>query len=162
MLPYFMAGMVFCLYRDRIPFGGRWALAALALLAVAARVPLGIAVALPTAGTYLLLWAAFQTKVSAPNWARYGDFSYGLYLYAFPIQQLLVRASGQQIRPWTLTALALPMTMVAAVLSWHLVEKRFLPSRSAHKHEPPASPPPAAAAPVVSADAGELQTASTH
>lgn len=144
MLPYFMSGMLLYLYRDRIPFGGALALAALMVLISAARLPYGIAVALPTAGTYLLLWLAFQPMVSLPNWARYGDFSYGLYLYGFPIQQLLVMAFKGRVGPWTVTALALPLTMIAAALSWHLVEKRFLRAKERRVEQLASTAAPAA------------------
>jgi peptidoglycan/LPS O-acetylase OafA/YrhL len=51
---------------------------------------------------------------------RLGDYSYGTYVYAFPIQQLL--ASLGIMSPLTNIALALPATLICAVLSWHLVE----------------------------------------
>jgi peptidoglycan/LPS O-acetylase OafA/YrhL len=32
------------------------------------------------------------------------------------------------MNPWMLAAIAIPLTLIAAMLSWHLVEKRFLAS----------------------------------
>ena len=59
-----------------------------------------------------------------------GDFSYGLYLYGFPIQQALVwglgGGRGGAISTATDFALALPLTFACAVLSWRLVERRAL------------------------------------
>lgn len=58
---------------------------------------------------------------------RLGDISYGLYIYAFPVQQLVV-AAGRG-REWPITvhlALSLLLTTFMAWLSWHLLEKRAL------------------------------------
>lgn len=57
--------------------------------------------------------------------ARFGDFSYGLYLYAFPVQQLVVDVWG--VRGTIANFLVvLTITLVFAVLSWHLVERPAL------------------------------------
>ncbi len=50
---------------------------------------------------------------------RFGDFSYGLYLYAFPVQQVILGAMPNDNYP-ILTCMVL--TLPFAVLSWHLVE----------------------------------------
>ncbi len=50
---------------------------------------------------------------------RFGDFSYGLYLYAFPVQQVILGAMPHNEYP-ILTCMVL--TLPFAVLSWHLVE----------------------------------------
>jgi peptidoglycan/LPS O-acetylase OafA/YrhL len=53
------------------------------------------------------------------------DYSYGLYLYAFPIQQALI-AANPAITPWILIALTTTLALVFAVMSWHVVERPFL------------------------------------
>lgn len=54
--------------------------------------------------------------------ARFGDFSYGLYLYAFPVQQLVIDVWG--VHGTVVNFLVvLAITLVFAVLSWHLVER---------------------------------------
>ena len=55
--------------------------------------------------------------------ARFGDFSYGLYLYAFPIQQTLVHLLPGMREWWINAALTLPLAFVFSWFSWHLVEK---------------------------------------
>jgi len=63
-----------------------------------------------------------------------GDISYGTYIYAYPVQQaLIVWLQPQQ--PLTLLLASLPLCWLAGLLSWHLVEKRFLRSPSAPTHE---------------------------
>lgn len=57
---------------------------------------------------------------------RYGDISYGLYIYAFPVQQTLIWLYKDKL-PWTiLFLLVLVVTVSLAFASWHLVEKRAL------------------------------------
>ncbi len=63
---------------------------------------------------------------------QYGDPSYGLYLYAFPIQQLVVHFTYPHWSYEASVALAMLLTTIAAYLSWHGVEKlamRFKPQR---------------------------------
>jgi peptidoglycan/LPS O-acetylase OafA/YrhL len=126
LLPYYLAGTLFYLYRNSIPRSAGIASAAAGSIALGAVIPFGLAVVLPISWTYLIFWFAFHPTVQLHGWARFGDFSYGLYLYAFPIQQLLIMWSGVRLSPITLFASAVPFTILAAIVSWHVVEKRFL------------------------------------
>jgi peptidoglycan/LPS O-acetylase OafA/YrhL len=55
-----------------------------------------------------------------------GDYSYGLYLYGFPIQQA-VASAGDWTHHWYINfGIALPLTAGVAYLSWHYIEKPFL------------------------------------
>ena len=53
---------------------------------------------------------------------RRWDLSYGIYLYAWPIQVLLVLYLGPSLTPYTLLLLAFAITAGFAWLSWHLIE----------------------------------------
>lgn len=145
---YFFAGVVFFRFRDRIPHSNRLAAACLAVLAGSAVTPHALLFALPLCGTYLLFWVALHPAVRLHGFGRGGDYSYGVYLYAFPIQQLVVRAIGGPAAadPMTVFAWSLPLSLVAGVLSWHLVEKRFLARRRAHAAAAAAAPAMAATA----------------
>ena len=65
--------------------------------------------------------------------ARFGDFSYGVYIYAFPVQQTIIALTSNTL-PFALGLAASALTTFAfAFLSWHCVEKQALklkPSRS--------------------------------
>lgn len=59
-----------------------------------------------------------------------GDFSYGIYIYAWPIQQVVVAYLGRDQSYVYLLVSSLPVVLIFAVLSWHLLEKRALALKS--------------------------------
>jgi peptidoglycan/LPS O-acetylase OafA/YrhL len=75
----------------------------------------------PLALAYLVVWVALVPAGPIRNYNRIGDYSYGFYLWQFPIQQWVVLGS-HQVRPLELILIAAPITLVLAALSWHLVE----------------------------------------
>ena len=78
---------------------------------------------------YVVLVAAYHPRLQWPAFNRTGDYSYGLYVYSFPIQQALVQLVPG-VAPVGLFGLALPATLVVAALSWHVVEKPALGLKS--------------------------------
>jgi peptidoglycan/LPS O-acetylase OafA/YrhL len=57
---------------------------------------------------------------------RGNDLSYGLFLYGFPVQQMLRYELGDLIGPWKMFVLATVICVGLAYVSWHLVEKPAL------------------------------------
>lgn len=136
LLSFFASGMALYRLRDRGIFDGRIALLACAGLALS--VPLKAFILLfPIFGSYLVIYLAFARWLKPLPAARFGDLSYGLYIYGWPVEQTLVWLNGGAMSWWALFALALPITAVLAFLSWHLVEKRAL------RLKPQAAPRPA-------------------
>lgn len=75
---------------------------------------------------YIVLTFGLRALPVVSGWGRYGDFSYGIYLYAFPLQQMVVALSQQQASPMEVTLMAFPPVLLCAVASWHMVEKPAL------------------------------------
>jgi peptidoglycan/LPS O-acetylase OafA/YrhL len=119
-LPYFAGGATAYLVVRR--FGVRTDLALASLVASALAAFWGLAPwALATFGAYALVWAGARPNPLSGFSARVGDWSYGVYLYGWPVQQL-VRMASPWDTPWVTVALSLPMTLVCAWLSYRLVE----------------------------------------
>lgn len=58
---------------------------------------------------------------------RFGDFSYGVYIWGFPVQQALIHFVGlDRIGPVGLAFWAFLICLPLAALSWHFVEKPSL------------------------------------
>jgi peptidoglycan/LPS O-acetylase OafA/YrhL len=102
------------------------ALVSAGVLIAAAFVAPAMSLALPIAGTYLFFFLAFEQRLGISGWGRYGDFSYGVYLYGFPVQQTIVAMLGGKIQPLVLFPAALCGTTVLAVMSWYLIERPCL------------------------------------
>ena len=65
-------------------------------------------------------------RIPFGGFAKYGDFSYGVYLYGWPVQALVFYFFKDYIHPYSFFFIALPIAVLMAFLSWHLVEKRLL------------------------------------
>lgn len=65
---------------------------------------------------------------------RTGDFSYGTYIYAFPVQQLGVQLGYSD--PWSNIAFAAPATLACALLSWYLIEAPALKLKTGSPKRP--------------------------
>lgn len=59
------------------------------------------------------------------RFGRFGDLSYGVYIYAFPVQQTTIWLTPK-LNIYQHFAIAIPVTLAMAWLSWHLVEKAAL------------------------------------
>lgn len=129
----FLAGATAYAFRDHIRYNGKVALVAAAAV-VATFVLQDFLVHLciwPIAVTYLVFWFAFTPAIRLHHTvARLGgDYSYGLYLYAFPVQQICVKWLGCHGEPLTLFVIATAITLVLGVLSWRLIERPFVSRR---------------------------------
>ncbi len=137
---FFLAGAAFYKFRDLVRFKRGRVLAAALLLLPALSIEWCGAIALPALGGYLLLAAGSARPLGGTAVIRQDDLSYGLYLYAWPIQQLIIcRHPG--IDPWVLSAITFALGSVAGSLSWRLIERPAIRwARSARRDEPARSP----------------------
>lgn len=119
----FAYGAAFYLWRDRVPLGAAAYLIVLAMGAAAWILSDTVAF-LPVfqlALTYGILALGFAKGTPCLAYNRLGDYSYGFYIYAFPMQQIAVMNGA--VTPAQVLAFAGPTTLCCAVLSWHLVER---------------------------------------
>jgi peptidoglycan/LPS O-acetylase OafA/YrhL len=126
VLPMYLAGILFYRLRARLTVGPWWIAAAGCVLIAACRIPHAWHLLFPLAGGYLFLVLALHPRIHLHGLDRFGDLSYGTYLYAFPIQQLIVQHLGHPVGPLLLFSLSLPPTLLCAFCSWHLFEQWFL------------------------------------
>lgn len=80
----------------------------------------------PLYAAYPVLLFATAQRWRLPSLRRFGDISYGLYLYGWPIQQAARVLLGPQAQWWAIFLIALPAAALAGYLSWHLLEKHAL------------------------------------
>ena len=140
VLPFFLAGMLFHLFGGRALLRTPIVILAVVTLIASNFVPHGFIVTMPTCGAYALMWLAYLPALHPLNLGRYGDFSYGTYLYAFPIEQLIVMRFGGSMHPLKLFLLAAPATLIIGALSWFLVERHFLGKSAQLRHEGQTAP----------------------
>jgi peptidoglycan/LPS O-acetylase OafA/YrhL len=122
---YFFAGGCFRLYRERIVFKPWLALACGLFLLVGIGhkgVPDFVAA---TAGGYLLFYLAFWQSPMLQRFRNYPDVSYGVYLYGWPVQKMLLWYVPL-LSPWTLFPLACTLSLILGWMSWYAIEKPFI------------------------------------
>ena len=121
----FLCGMLFYSFRADIVYRPIYACIAILVLYFCSFFG-GMYFACCLAGGYLLFYYSFHGPSSTHNVARYGDFSYGVYLYSFPLQQLVVSFNGGVMGAISQFFVTLPLVFGFAFASWHIVEKRAL------------------------------------
>ncbi len=65
-------------------------------------------------------------KAKTNNAGKYGDLTYGIYIFSFPVQQMLVATNYCKVNPIQLFFQTLLLVVPLAFLSWHLLEKKML------------------------------------
>jgi peptidoglycan/LPS O-acetylase OafA/YrhL len=139
---FFLSGGCFYIYREQIRLDGRIALALTAALTACMFSWSACELALATAGCYVLIYLATRSSASLGRFNRLPDVSYGVYLYAWPIQKLLIwHIPG--ISPWLVFAIAAPAALALGALSWFAIEK---PALRFKRQATPAADPQAGSA----------------
>lgn len=124
---YFLAGVCVSVYREFIPRNRVLVVLSMATLVFASVFAKGFDIVFPVSGSYLLFYLAYSKKIQFYDFARRGDISYGVYLYAWPIQQLLMYYLWKHLNPDRLFFMATVITMLIAYYwSWQCIEKPFL------------------------------------
>lgn len=75
--------------------------------------------------SYGVFWLGYAPSGRIRQFNRLGDYSYGIYIYAFPLQGLAVWLWGAG-SPTDNILLSFPMVLICAVISWHWIERPAL------------------------------------
>ena len=125
----FLYGFTLYLYRDMIPHSRQFGIVA-AVLAPALLIHPATDYLVPLPAAYLTVWLGLM-RPHPFLLTRYGDYSYGIFLFGFPVQQATTQLMGPEFRTWYWNiATALPLTILFAIISWHGVEKPSLSLRA--------------------------------
>lgn len=120
----FAIGAAFYVWRSalRLSWG---ALLALSLLAWVVRDSFFYLPVLQLTLAYGCFCLGYAPLPALLRYNRLGDYSYGLYIYAFPIQQLISPLTPPD-QPLFMAAWAFILSLIMAVASWHLIEQPTL------------------------------------
>ncbi|HMI18747.1 MAG TPA: acyltransferase [Sphingomonas sp.] len=77
---------------------------------------------------YAALWLGFADIPGIKAYNRFGDFSYGMYIYAFPVEQAMM-ALFHDMKSWPLILASFPLTLLLAIASWTWIESPALNHR---------------------------------
>jgi len=117
----FAFGMLFALFGDKIPLDDRVAVGA--IIVAGATYAFGGWLVF---GQYLFCYFLFWVGIRATrlqNWEKHGDFSYGIYIFAWPVMQFAAYF-GLQNAGWLAYHLVIVVVLhLMAFCSWHLIEK---------------------------------------
>lgn len=124
----FVLGMMLYHWREKIVLS--WiAVAILAVLTAAIRGTFVYDLVFVATIAYTAFVLAYRVGGTVRQYNRLGDYSYGLYIYGFPVQQAVV-ALGWSDGPVENMMIAFPIALGLAILSWHLVEHPALERRN--------------------------------
>ncbi len=126
----FFAGSVILVFGDKIPVSVKAIPALLAMLMVSLADRQLAIVAYLLCMPFLMLNLAYAPGRIAWRFNSFGDFSYGVYIYAYPIQQTLASLKPD-LSFGGLTLSSAALTLGIAILSWRFVEKPALARKEA-------------------------------
>jgi peptidoglycan/LPS O-acetylase OafA/YrhL len=122
----FFSGAAFYVLRERITLSrlAFWVLAT--VLAISTVVNKQVFFVVYTlALSYLLFYLAYVPTGPIRKYNKLGDYSYGLYIYAFPVQQS-VAALIPGVSVLSMVVISAVVTFTLAAISWHVIERRSL------------------------------------
>lgn len=129
LFTYFSSGMVLFLFKDYIQMNKWFALFSIIMLCLSSYYG-GIENYFIIFGSYLVIFFAYTPIWNLSKFSKYGDFSYGLYIYAFPIQQLVTYIYGGKTTSYLNFCVSFGLTLLISIFSWNFIEKPSLKLKS--------------------------------
>jgi peptidoglycan/LPS O-acetylase OafA/YrhL len=127
LLMSFLGGALIESFKERIAFDARMAVVAGAVFAACLVYPASRYLC-PLPAAYLTVYLGLLNPPKV-RWMFSGDYSYGLYLYGYPLQQTVASFGGLYRHAYVNFAIAYALAAGCAVFSWWVVEKRALALR---------------------------------
>ncbi len=121
----FFTGSAFFVLRNRIVLSHSAFFAFLVVLLLSAYHPRLFFIVYSATLAYILFYLAYIPSGFIRAYNRSGDYSYGVYIYAFPVQQSIA-ASVPGVSVLSMAIYSSVITLILAALSWHLLEKHAL------------------------------------
>ena len=126
MAVFFAAGAIIRAVKPSVRTLASMTLAGIVVwLVIAITLPAGVILGAWVTLPGLLILLGRSTTPVLRSAARFGDLSYGIYLWAFPVQQLVLHYFGHVPLALNLM-LVFAFTLTLAFISWHLIERRAL------------------------------------
>ena len=123
----FTFGTVLFVCRDAVPLRNRWGILS-GVLALALLSTHATGYFAGPAAAYFTVWLGLKNPRRTIIVDR-ADISYGIYLWAYPVQQMVVQMLPGARVWWANAAISLAITAAIAALSWHFIEKPALDGR---------------------------------
>lgn len=125
----FLAGSVIAVYSKQIPFDNRLGILSGILLLLTLQYG-GFSTLGTAAGAYFVIYLAARLP-KAVHWVgAKNDYSYGVYIYGFLVQQVLAYFGVYRLGYVLFVLISFVLALGCAWISWHLVEKRALQLKS--------------------------------
>ncbi len=127
LYPILGFGMGIALYvcREYIKLSAVVALIAMLLYLVTCRFKFGMMLGLITL-SYAMLYIVFATKKKIGNVTKGYEISYGVYLWAFPIQQIICYMFGGRMNPYVNIIMTIPIVVLVAIASNKFIQRPVL------------------------------------
>jgi peptidoglycan/LPS O-acetylase OafA/YrhL len=127
----FIVGNLIFLYREKIIYN-LWVtllifiISTLLIASSQADLRLHLAIYPAVAGLAYVVTTLGITDLPKLPFFHHGDYSYGIYIFGFPIQQSVVHFFPDHRTWWFNYMIAMPVTLLFAAASWHMIEKPAL------------------------------------
>lgn len=121
----FFIGSAFFTLKEFVPLTCRIFCTLLAVVLLSASDKRIFSYIYPLAIPYLVFYLAYVPAGCVRFFNRFGDYSYGIYIYAWPVQQMTA-ALIENVKPLEMFLLSFPLTILLAIASWHVIEKPAL------------------------------------